>query len=264
MKLERYNHLLIALLGTGAILAGVALAAWIAVLAIWQAQPARILLDPQGPDGPRQELLFCQPTIVPGSGLQLLPVAVRAVDGSEDVGVTSPPVISSYVRTDRNCGLSQYGWAGQIFNVVVRGPREEQQRLLVDRPAQIEALHLPKADCAKGEGPVPCGVLQWHIRDTDSNGDGAISEDDALIVYHSTSAVAELRPVTPREASLVAFVWDPEQGSILFQVRFDRNADGRYDEQDPTEILVLDLEPGATAREVVADEIRRRLEAQVR
>lgn len=264
MRLERYNQLLIAVLGTGAGIGGVALAAGLALLALREARPARILVDQQAPDRPRQELVFCQPTIVPKSGLQLLPVAVRAIDESKDVRVTSPPGLASYSPSDQNCGLSRYGWAGQIFNVVVRTPGTDQQRLLLDRPSQIEALHMPHEDCARGEGPVPCGLLQWHIRDTDSNADGAISGEDALVAYHSSSVVDELRPVTPGEASLVTFLWDPKRNSILFQVRFDRSGDRRFDEDDPTEILELALESDGTAKQVVSPEIRHRLESQVR
>lgn len=265
MTLERYNQILFAVFGTAAIVGGVALLAWIGLVAVQGSPPARILVDQPAAPGPRQELVFCRPTIVPESGLQLLPVAVRAVDdASEDVRVASPMRISSYSSETGNCGLSSYGAGGQVFNVVVRAPGDDRQRLLLDRPAQVEALHLPDEHCARGEGPVPCGLLQWHIRDTDSNGDGAISVDDALIVYHSTSAVAELRPVTPRDASLVSFVWDPKRGSMLFQVRFDRNDDGLFDERDPTEILELDLRSGTVAKEVVAEDLRKELEAQVR
>lgn len=264
MRVERYNQLLFAVLGTAAIVGGIALAVGVTLLTLREAQPARILVNQQSPDRPRQELLFCEPTIVPESGLQLLPVAVRAVDESNDVRVTSPPGLASYSPSDRNCGLSRYSWGGQIFNVVVRTLQADQQRLLLDRPAQVEALHLPHENCAEGEGSVPCDVLQWHIRDTDTNGDGAISEEDALVAYHSTAAVDELRPVTPREASLVTFVWDSERNSILFQVRFDRSGDQRFDERDPTEVLELALAPGSTAREIITPEIRRALEAQVR
>ena len=240
MKLDGYNQLLFAVLGTAAIIGGLALVILMAIFAFRDAEPARILLDQQAPNRPLQELLFCQPTIVPGSGVHLLPVAVRTVDQSKDVRVTSPPGLAAYSSAPQNCSLSGYGWAGQIFNVVVREPDSARQRLLLDRPSQVEALHLPEKNCSKGEGRVPCGLLQWHIRDSDSNGDGAISEDDALVAFHSTRAVAELRPVTPRKASLVSFIWDPKRKSILFQVRFDRSGDGRFDEHDATEILELD------------------------
>jgi hypothetical protein len=264
MKLDRYNQILFALLGTG-------LAAGISALTVWSTfysgpgEPARILVDEKSGARPRpsQELVYCSPYVVGETGLQLLPVSARTAESSNELRISSPiPGAAFLGQKSRYYGRE--GCEGQVFNIVVRDPHSGSQRLLFDRPIQLDSLQVPGERCGEKEGTMPCDMIHWLVRDTDTNGDGAISAEDTLVAFLSSLAVEELRPVTPREATVVDHRWSTTQKSILYRVQFDRNKDRLFDDEDPTELVEYRLGSAEPAGEVVNARIQQALQSQVR
>lgn len=273
MNLKKYNQLLVAVLGTAGLLGAGGILMLIVAESVSENRVPRILIADQEPDGARideQELLFCSPSFIDGSGVQLIPVAVRNLDEDQDVRLRSGSLAAVSYAESRSmyygggCRLSRYGGSSRIFNVIVRSDAMSPQRLLLDEPAQIDSLTLPHDSCVEGEGSLPCGMLLWLIRDRDSNGDGAIDDRDALVAFHSDLQVTELRAATPADVSVVSFSWDSKRGSILYLVRTDRSGEGTFDGDDSTELLEFALGESETAARVVAPEIRASLEERIR
>lgn len=268
MKLERYNQVLGAVFGTAVIAGGAALLAVILVAALFSGEKRSIVLYDPETEPPPQELVFCTPVLVKASGIQLFPVAaVDAKDPESPRAFLSSPVsmsISDYASA--GCGFGRYGRAGNLFNVVIRGPETAGERLLLEHPAQIESLHQPGPECEEGEGPLPCNLLHWEIRNRDSNGDGVIDAEDASIAFVSDINVSSLRSVTPPDAELIGYTWDPVHHVLIYQVRRDRNRDGKFDAADGIDLMELDLDAGekAVAQPILGDHVRRTLLAAIR
>ena len=266
MKLERYNHIRFALLGTGAFVGVTALALWASLDR--DIRPPGVIVDPaaRNADVPPQNLVFCPP-IVESTGAYEY-VAVGAVVAT---GASSDPVLfdrsvrqSSYGEFFASCNIGGYGRATRVFNVVVRDRAANEQRLLLAEPGLVVSLDVPTEKCVSGEGPAPCGSLLWRLRPADTNGDGAINNLDALVAYVSGPDARALQPVTPADATMLASQWSATSGRWYFQIRRDENQDGRYSDEDGTELLETDAAAPAMGRPFVQPQIAARLLAAVR
>jgi hypothetical protein len=263
VKLERYNQVAFALLATAAFIGGVAITA----IAVWPHRGADagpgVVLDAGTRDEPPppQHLVFCTPIVdVAGMHEYVAVGAVVASDASLD-----PVLQMNRARYDKigfnGCDLRGYGGAARIFNVVVRDRATNEQRLLLQRPGLIVGVEVPTADCARGEGPAPCGAMLWQIRAADTNGDGTLNDLDALVAYVSDLDAAALVAVTPVDATVVAAQWSAASASWYFQVRRDANADGRYSDEDGVELLETATASPAMARPLIDQQILASLRA---
>jgi len=111
---------------------------------------------------------------------------------------------------------------------------------------------------------VPCGIIQWLIRDRDTNKDGMIDNKDALVAFISDTQTAKFAPVTPQDASMIGFVWDPDRNALLYQVRVDSNHNGEFDRGDATNILEYVVGKSDVAQPVVDEGLRKELLSKIR
>jgi hypothetical protein len=267
MTLERYNQILWATLGTCAGLGILGFGGWLAFNLSREAkQPTIIVAKPNEPK-PKQDLVFCEPVVIRGTNRQLFPVAVVNVEDPDSQKTVLSQTFHSnlvYRYSSSNCAFGQYGGASRIFNVIVKDTQTGRQWLLLNQPAQIDSVNIPSEKCKNGEGPVPCGVLQWHIRDQDTNKDGVIDKKDALVVFHSDGQTVQLRAVTSHNASLIDFVWDRDRNSLLYQVRMDSNGNGEFEESDGTNILEYTIGKSNAAEPVVDEDLKKDLLSRIR
>src|ERR1051326_6844212 len=124
MRLERYNQILWAVVGTLALLGMIlAVVAFVGIQFIFKknSPPAIIIGKPNQPKV-NQSLVFCEPIVVPGTQRQLLPVAAVNVDDptSEKTVVMQYEAALSrgegYYEPSR-CALGSYTSRTRIFNV---------------------------------------------------------------------------------------------------------------------------------------------------
>lgn len=91
-----------------------------------------------------------------------------------------------------------------------------------------------------------------------------IDRKDALVVFHSDTQAIELKAVTPRDTSLISFVWDRDRNSLLYQVRMDTNGNGEFDKSDGTTILEYTMGKSNTAQPVVDESLHKELLSRIR
>jgi len=272
MNIKRYNQILVAVLGTAGLLGAMGILLLIAVEYVREDREPRIVLEESANgevDEIEQDLMFCSPTFVHGSAMQLIPVAVRSRNEDGEVRLRSGGLARSAAYSKGSyyrggCHLSQHMKSSQIFNVIARGAGTSSQRLLFTKPTQLAEFHMPHEACAERVGGLPCDMLLWLVRDRDSNGDGAIDDSDGLVAYHSDLKATALHAATPQEVSVVSFTWDTERNSLLYLVRIDQSGDGSFDEDDPTELLEFVIGTSAIASDFVAPAIRASLEEKLR
>lgn len=268
MTLERYNQILWATLGTIVFFGAIVLVIWlIAIQNDDGTQPSIVLAKPNEAK-PRQDLVFCEPIVIRGAKRQLIPVAVVNKDDPDSEKTVMLPgsgarFKSDYSYSPSNCGFNQYGGSSRIFNVIVRDTQTEQQWLLLNRPAQIESMYVPSERCDKGEGGVPCGFIQWHIRDRDTNKDGVIDNKDALVVFFSDDKATSLNVLTTYGGTLLNSVWDRDRNSILYQLRIDSNGDGKFDKGEGTNIYEYTIGKSNLAEPIVDEKVRKELLSRI-
>jgi hypothetical protein len=260
VKLERYNQVVFALLGTGLLFGGLVLTVFLALSAVRSRPHPGVIVDGRNVQRPLQNLVFCPPVTDETGTHQYIPVGVVVASDADQDAVLRMGRSSSYKESYVGaCNIHEHGGASRIFNVVVRNLRTGEQRLLLSRPGQIDSLRIPDARCALGEGESPCGVLLWKIRSEDTNKDGRINYDDALVAYISDLSAHALRPMTPAEATTITAKWTPKAGKWHFQIRRDANSDGRYTEEDGSELLEAGVETPARAAAFIEESLMQRL-----
>jgi hypothetical protein len=242
MNLKRYNDWVIAIAGTAA----GAVALYGIGRVIFELFPTSNYLKP--PPGIAvhaeskaptaavpQQLLYCDPILVPGSDVQILPVAARVV-GHADRPVS---MISAYMmdRTapPRGAGAVRFNCPSSSdrepmpMNAVVRRSITGGQHLLLPTPAQLSSLFIPNQDCKPTESAIPCDTLLWFIHDTDTNGDGLIDSRDARTLYVSDLAAEHLHRLALAGDQVNMWQWDPRSASLLLLVRHGEGPDAQTD-----------------------------------
>ena len=105
-----------------------------------------------------------------------------------------------------------------ITNVVVRNLKTDEQRLLFSRPVNLASIAVPNENCAKGEGPAPCGTVLWVVRDEDTNHDDVLNYEDAAVLYLSDLTAAKLVRLSPHGTSVERWTWEERSGEIELEV----------------------------------------------
>jgi hypothetical protein len=272
MTLKRYNEWLFALIATGGTLAVLSAIAWnllrhdsgyvppgvqvhAAVATTSGAQPA-------------QRIMLCPPIVLRNGEWQYLPV-VSILPGSMQNAAVSGYALDgayavSYGRSGPNaldaCESARDRERSVIFNVLMRRGGTGEQRLLLRMPAVLASLNLPDAQCAQGEGNVPCGMLLWTLFDQDTNRDGVLNARDASRLYASDLAGDHFHALSPEGARVQSWQWDAHADELFFNARRDTNGDGAINDEDSAELLFSHGDPLTVATPVLDPVIRNSLE----
>jgi len=258
MTLRRYNEILIAILATAAV---------IGIPALWVSNyVARHSYDPpsgivpggiKGEKGVPQTLSMCTPIVVPGSDVELFPVAGVRVDGSAG-NVSVGPMelrmqVSSAATLIGRCDLPR-DTSHVVFNVVARNIHTDLQTLVFDHPVLFMAVVYPPADCKPESSVSPCDRLLWSVRDEDTNHDGALDAKDAEALFVSGLSGTGLARLSPQGVNVRSWVWDGRSGELLSKVQRPR-PDGSFMEQGAEEVLSARIVAPAEAGPVLQPEI---------
>ena len=212
---------------------------------------------PQGlrADASRKKRDNVVPTIgdpIPITGTRFLavPFAVQVNDeGRSGLGLSPSSLGASFSfygsSYNENPGLYQAGtagWRGRAGlhwnNVIfIDEAAPNWSKLLFDRKVVITAAYVPdeKGDAQRG--------LLVAAAEADTNKDGYINKDDAVVLYHCDMAGGQLTAVTPTVGSQfrgVTFL-DPEGRKLAVRTRVDSDNDGAFTAADQTVMLRVDV-----------------------
>jgi hypothetical protein len=115
-------------------------------------------------------------------------------------------------------------------------------------------MTLPDPGCATGAGSVPCNTIFWLVRDEDSNQDGVIDARDSTILYVSDLAARTLSRVSPKDSSVLDWMWNARSGEVLLQVQLASGG---------TKVVNARLQPAAPGIEVVVPRVVDQLQRAV-
>lgn len=269
-KLESYNRVIWAVIGTGVIvmvvIALLAAAVKMAGSLFGGSRAVRVaVVDGEGAENGQSETAqyeFCQPITVPGSPYQLIRVASDRLV-VRNVAVASKPA-KGYGSSDKyggsnheTCGFNGKDQPSAVVNVLVRNAETGNMHLALDENAVVYTLEYPTehpADEPDADDFPPVGVLFWEIASTDSSGDGVIDDDDDLGAYLSDADGRNLKRITPVPSRVLERTYDKRRNVLLLSVLRDTNGDGKLDDKDHVSLVESSVASRTLVREVLDKE----------
>jgi len=265
VRLARYNEIVLALAGTAFLLGLAAMAGFLLLASVGSRPQPGIIVNPAKVEKPAQNLVFCPPLTEASGSFQYIPVGVVvASDARRNPVLSQARITSSASRSFSDCDIYRYGAASRTFNVVIRNMTTGEQRLLMDKPGQVASFELPAKKCSEGKGKTPCGSILWEIRTEDTNRDGTINEEDALVAFVSDLSASALKPLTSHDTTLLEAQWVPKAEKWQLQIRRDTNKDGRYTDEDGAELLETSTRSPSLAQPFLEESIMKTLNAAAR
>lgn len=268
-KIERYNQIVWAVVGTGVIgmaLVGilVGMAAFVgSMFTDYDGLPIAVMDEDLPESGERKTLQydFCLPIPVYGSPYQLIRIAsdklvVRKVEmkrKSKPKAYESVNSFNGYSPGYERCGGNKKG----VVNVLVRNADTGDMRLALDESAMIYTLDYPSersSHTVYSDDFPPVGLLFWEIAFVDSNLDGVIDELDDVGAYLSDADGRNLKRITPAMSRVLSKTYDKSRNILLMSVLRDTNGDGNLDDEDSTSLVESSVNRRVMVREILDKE----------
>jgi hypothetical protein len=265
LKLERYNQILWAVIGTGVVVvaAVMALTATVAALyALFKSRPGvPVAVVEETTQGGRDAAHydFCHPIAVHGSPYQLIRVVTdRLVVRNKPALLSKQSYFSSYSGTRSYDSCVLYGSDGPsaVANVLVRHADSGATQLLFKENAVIQALEYPRPpvnneDPAFAQTFPPPGVLYWEIAFEDSNGDDVIDEHDDAGAYLSDVDGRNFTRITPPASRVLQKTYDKPRKRLTLRIVRDTNGDRKLDDEDAPSLIEVSLPERKMVRKVL-------------
>ena len=234
MKLDAYNKIIWAVIGTGAIL-GFILVIALSLAGIFYSQTKGVRVEqarslkPQG-----KVLVYYDPINLTQSPYTMIPVGFKVVPGSEaatgdryNIGMACKRCISG----------SYSGYRGEFNNIVFRSKTDNSSFLLLDKKGVITSFYYPSHEQGEKDNKKDFNFLLFSIVEYDTSGDGVLNDRDADTVYLSNLSGKNLIKISPANTKLVDWNIDYDSQKAYLTLRRDSNNDKKFCQQKGTESL---------------------------
>ncbi len=265
ISLERYNQIIWALLGTGA----VALAALGLIAALVSLIPSHHgvkveveeeTADAQDKPGTQTKQAKVKaeaelPVQVGDTPYQLIPVSVDRIvihGKSVTAGTGSPSRTKSSVAhmvsspDAESDYIGNNGYLRVAGNVLIRDTRSGAMHLFLSQNALIHDLDYPErrtkhdADEERNAFP-PAGTLYAEIAFNDTNGDGELDSQDDAGAYLADADGSKLVRITPPNSRVEEKSYDGERKVLTLKILADTNHDKTLDDKDTASIIEVSV-----------------------
>lgn len=255
MKLERYNQIIWAMLGTGALVA-VAIGIIAAVVSLFQfgrpGVPVEVVEDPSAPRaGHEIKADVCLPIDIDDTPYQLIRVAVDriVIKGKALTAERVKKLGSSYSDEGgaAGCGDGGTGYMSVTGSVLIRDKRSDALRLLISQNAMIQHMEYPvrrgkvREDGEADSAFPPPGTLYWEIGLADTNGDGVLSSRDDIGAYLSDVDGGNLVRISPPGSRVLEKTYDEARKQLTLKIVKDTDGDKSLDESDAASIIEVSV-----------------------
>ena len=228
----------------------------------------------------KRKLMCGAATIVALAGLAFAACTSKTVGQSEE-NEASPPKItyggiilpenSDYLIVPVNLGAERgskleilsgertYEGGANLYNLIFYNRKDGSSHLLLDKKAAIASFDILSQD-QKDSEPTLQRVL-YRIIEVDTNEDGSLNNQDAVIGYLSDLSGKTLTQVTPNDTQLLSWQVDEASGSLFLHIQNDSDSNQQFTAKDSTTILKVDLEKPAVGNAIIPDKILTQLES---
>ncbi len=269
MKIERYAQIITAIVSTLVLLGLVVMVAVPTALYVVHrltGNRADIRIVPGGRERAGQtaaaRLKYGSPILTDQSDYVMVPVWLEGATAAGAGAMLKSYAFSSYAGSYSGVSKSAwvyYGCSGRPFhNLVFRHKQTGESHLLLEKPAVISRCYFPY-ERSRDDEPPPPKFLLLGISDQDTNHDGVIDENDAIVGYMADLAGRHLQQVTPPQTQLLDWDIDRSRRVVYLRVRGDTDHDGKFTEKDEEWILQVAADQPAIGEPVVSDALREQL-----
>lgn len=253
IKLERYNQIVWAVIGSGALLIAAigAIAAVAAMLSSGQrGVPVEVVEDDPAKTQAAANIRvdICPPISVDGTPYQLIAVAVDRIIIKNRVlpAKRAKGFVSSY-NDEANlggCGSHGEGSMSATGNVLIHDTRTGTMRPLLAQNALVRHMEYPVPPVKPAERRAfpPPGVLYWEIGAGDTNGDGVLDEHDDIGAYLSDIDGTKLTRITPPGSRVVGKTYDETRRRLYLKIVQDTDGNKTLDDKDSSALIEVDVE----------------------
>ncbi len=176
-----------------------------------------------------------------------------------------PGSLSESTPLSRSFG--QYDIAQSVHwnNVAFFQRSTGQSRLLLNRPSVIVSAYLPNnspavatdaAHPSDAKKPARPKVLLFAVAEHDTNGDGYINGEDAVVLYSCDFSGENLTRLTPDGTQLTGIVPDGED-ALCARVLYDSNGDHHFTADDQAMLYRIDLRHPAEGQAMISEPVRK-------
>lgn len=264
MKIEKYNQVVWATLGTMAVLGVVAmvLVSVVSIIASRQSPQGIKVEEPAPGQAERKtetKIVYGDPIVTEHSPFVMIPVGLQEVSKGRLVKLTGS--YYSYGSSFSKASYIYYGLLrGRYNNIVFYSKNTGQSHVLLDRKAVISSFYFPYGKEDKTQKPLPKFLL-FGISEDDTNGDGVISEEDAVVVYLADLDGGNFQQVTPSNTQLIGWEIDQYSGMIFLRLRKDSDNDKEFTEEDDMSVFKVDARMPGMGVEIIGEPVRKRIES---
>lgn len=238
-KLEVYNRVVMAIVGTGIMLTFVLgfLASIFSFLPFKQ-NNSLVVEENKGQEEQEKLLVYYDPIVSEFSDYFMVPVGFQNVSKSK---LSKRDSYSSY-RSGSSYGESgYYSFYGHFNNLVFKNKETGNTHLLLDKKALITSLYYPYQHCGLEDDDL-ANFLMFTIVEEDSNDDNLINDKDADSIYLSDKHGKQLVKVNSANTKLIDWTLSNKDKKLFLRLRLDSNGNKKFEESDKMEIIVLDPE----------------------
>lgn len=273
-RLERYNQILLALIGSALVIVFLVSVVF-PIVASWfrsdkQGVPVEVVADPDSDDdaaaakgsgAPKKgrvvKIDLCLPVDVVGSPYQLIRVGMDRIvikgkafdmqrNASDSLAMSS---FGSY-KPEPGPNLGNCESNDSVTgNVMIRDKRNGAMRLLLPQNAAIHDMEAPeKRGKPRDESEErnlfpPQGAVYWEIGFSDSNSDGTLNDEDDIGAFFSDADGSHLVRVTPPNSRVLAKAYDEKRGVLTAKIVSDTNGDKtlKLDGSDAVSIIEISV-----------------------
>ncbi|NER35365.1 MAG: hypothetical protein F6J93_15395 [Oscillatoria sp. SIO1A7] len=164
-------------------------------------------------------------------------------------------------------GYSEKDIYGVIpYNLVFYNKTSGEAHLLLKRNALIDNFTFltekpevqPGRSQPKNKGKAI--ALLVKLIENDTNGDGEINRQDAIVAYLADTDGKNIKPIMPPKTTLISWHLDAKLGFLLLKIRKDANNDGTFTKEDETTFIRVNLENPEIGTEIIPEAVRQQIE----
>lgn len=262
MKIERYNQIIWAIVGTVMFLGVLSILIISSVSLFNSAQKQRgvRVIQPgrtEAIDRVTEKAVYADPIITDHSEYVMIPVEIREISKSDGAfgSIKAGYYGSSYSKITH---IYHGFYFGRFNNVVFYNKNSGNSHLLLNKKALISSFYFPYEKEDGKDKPITKFLL-FGISDKDTNGDGLINEKDAIVGHMSDLSGRNLQQVTPENTQLIDLRVDKNIDAIFLRIKKDSNNDKRFSDEDDISVFRINLSNPSAGMEIISDQISKKV-----
>ncbi|MGB7440873.1 MAG: hypothetical protein WA919_07385 [Coleofasciculaceae cyanobacterium] len=163
-------------------------------------------------------------------------------------------------ETERGFSYPSSGTKSDSYhNFIFYNKSAQQSYLLLDKYSLITLFET--IGVVEGGKQSDFKAFLFGIVENDTNGDGKLNRDDAIVAYLSDISGKKLQQITPPNTQLVSWQFDKASSKLFVKIRQDSNKDKKFTGEDETTFFVVDIKQTSMGTDIIGSELQEKLKS---